>query len=620
MPARALARASSIFSNFIAGLLILAVLQFLSGCSAQRYRESADRETYGIIKEKTPAVPGMSKDFSIETTGLNETVEKLIKESSKKEGADEFLGPNGSEAGTPMLSLERALHIAVLNSRTYQNRKESLYLVFLGLTLDRHDYTPIFSGGAKENLRGTVRDIQNPSEFSKSLDSTGKIIDQVEAITGTPANLLNQYAAVVGAAGALAGWDRPVNQTQRDQQLTTQTQLGVERLMRGGGQIAVGLAANFLRFVTGDSRISSNAALTASFTQPLWRGAGAKIAAERLTQAERDALYALRDFTRFRMDFTVTICSEYYNVLEAREVARNNWQSYVNFKKNVDRQREFYKESRDTLSSLGRLEQALLATENSWTNSVRTYRERLDQFKIALGLSTDVPFMLSPAELDGLRERGLQHPDITPEDAIKVALEARLDLYNSEDRANDAERHVALAKNALKPGLTFAANATVPNKGNSLAHGLDADHVTWDAGLDFQPGLDKKSNRNSYRASLIAFEQAKRSYSLSEDTIKLDVRGAWRTLDQARSNFEIAKKGVELNQRRVEEQDLLAELGRATALNQVDAQNDLTSSQNELIGALVNHTIARLQFWRDMGILYIKDNGQWEEVNDDRRK
>ena len=33
--------------------------------------------------------------------------------------------------------------------------------------------------------------------------------------------------------------------------------------------------------------------------------------------------------------------------------------------------------------------------------------------------------------------------------------------------------------------------------------------------------------------------------------------------------------------------------------------------------ALVTHTIARLQFWNNMGILYIKENGQWEEIRDD---
>ena len=47
---------------------------------------------------------------------------------------------------------------------------------------------------------------------------------------------------------------------------------------------------------------------------------------------------------------------------------------------------------------------------------------------------------------------------------------------------------------------------------------------------------------------------------------------------------------------------------------EIDAQNDLIQATNSRTTALVRHTIARLQFWRDMGILYIKEDGNWEEV------
>ena len=45
----------------------------------------------------------------------------------------------------------------------------------------------------------------------------------------------------------------------------------------------------------------------------------------------------------------------------------------------------------------------------------------------------------------------------------------------------------------------------------------------------------------------------------------------------------------------------------------MDAQNDLITSENNLTAALVGHTIARLGFWRDMGLLYITDDGRWKE-------
>ena len=113
---------------------------------------------------------------------------------------------------------------------------------------------------------------------------------------------------------------------------------------------------------------------------------------------------------------------------------------------------------------------------------------------------------------------------------------------------------------------------------------------------------------------MIAEKRAFRKIEQQEDQIRLDVRESWRTLDQARRSYEISEIGVRIAERRVEEQDLLAEVGRAEAQDTVDAQNALIDSKNQRTQALVTHTIARLQFWNNMGILYIKENGQWQEV------
>ena len=128
--------------------------------------------------------------------------------------------------------------------------------------------------------------------------------------------------------------------------------------------------------------------------------------------------------------------------------------------------------------------------------------------------------------------------------------------------------------------------------------------------------MDKTADRFAYRSALISRDSAARAVEQQEDEIKLQVRDSWRTLDSAKRNFEISEIGVKLAERRVEEQTLLAELGRSKAQDQVDAQNDLVTSKNQRTKALVDHTIARLQFWNNMGILYIKDRGQWEEIKD----
>jgi outer membrane protein TolC len=182
----------------------------------------------------------------------------------------------------------------------------------------------------------------------------------------------------------------------------------------------------------------------------------------------------------------------------------------------------------------------------------------------------------------------------------------------------DSVRQVDLAANLLRPQIDLGASVAVNSDpaDNTGFPTPDFDRYRWNAGLTIDPGLDRKGERNSYRSALIARNRAARTVEQQEDEIKLEVRESWRTLDQAKRNYEISEIGVKLAERRVEEQNLLAELGRAKAQDQVDAQNALIDSKNQLTQALVSHTIARLQFWNNMGILYIKDNGQWEEVQD----
>ncbi len=585
-----------------------------SACSTTRYRERADAEVYGILETKSAAVPGAEVDFSVEpeATPLDAAGLPVVTEM------DPYLGDSvESEIGDALVTLEEAILLAAQRNRNYQNAKESLYLQALALTLDRHRYTPIFSGGVQAAIRRSAIDQTTPSDFSEIMAGAGEIITQIESITGTPAELIRAYAAVVEEAGAAARLDQPRTRLIEEYRATGRASIGAERLMRGGGRIAAAISTDFLRFLTGDPRQHTSSTLTLAVTQPLLRGAGRSVATERLTQAERDTLYALRDFTHYRKEFTVETCSAYYNVLQQRDIVRNTWRGLENFRMNVERERAFAEEGLRTQAELGRLLQAQLDNENRYVNAVRRYQEDLDAFKIRLGLSTDSRIVLDDRELDLLRERGLAHPDVPVNDAVEVALVARLDLYNERDRVEDAERRAHVAANALLPTLDIAGDATVNTKGDNSPERFDFNRMDWSLGLNLDPALDKKAERNAYRAAMIDLERIARRASLAEDTVKLEVRAAWRNLEQARRNYNVAVESVRLSERRVEEQQLLAELGEATAQDQVDAQNDLIQSQNSLTSALIAHTIARLAFWRDMGILYIGKDGLWQEIAPD---
>jgi outer membrane protein TolC len=389
--------------------------------------------------------------------------------------------------------------------------------------------------------------------------------------------------------------------------------LNASWLIRDVGRLTTSFTTDFVRFVTGDSRLTSSSQIGATFLRPLLRDAGFKSQTETLIQAERQLLYDLREYTRFRKDFSVQIATAYYGVLGSRDAVRNSFLNLQSSRRNAERTRALAQEGRATTADLGRLEQQELSAESTWINASRNYQQGLDNFKIQLGLSVDAPIVLDDRELQALQ---IQHPELSVDESITVALTARLDYLNTKDQFEDAERRVDLAQNFLKPRLDFSANISAnSNPADSDRFSLpDLERYRWNAGLNLDPGFDRTSERNSYRSALITRNRAARSVVQQEDEIKLEVRDSWRTLDQAKRNYEISEIGVKIAERRVEEQELLAEFGRSRAQDQVDAQNALVDSKNQRTQALVSHTIARLQFWNNMGILYIKDNGQWEEI------
>jgi outer membrane protein TolC len=551
------------------------ILPILGGCSQKYYRKSADREAARMIAEKTPLVPNMDTHF-----GIGRKTNAPLDHLPTVTQTNDFFGSEARlELGAKIISLDEALEIGITQSRAYQNRKEQLFLQALDLTLARHRYTPIFSAGAHATYTTQAANVER----------------EVETIIG--ADVVRQQRLVLEQQHSLGGGGHA----------------GVTMLLATGGRIASDFTVDFVRFMTGDPRWATSSHLGATLTQPLLRGAGYKIALENLTQAERNLLYALREFTRYRKDFSVQVASGYYQVLQARDEVRNAWLGLQSYRQNVARERAFVDVARTAETALGRLQQAELSSEGQWVDALRNYRERLDQFKILLGVPVDT--RLAPDEGE-LKKIAIVHPDISVGDAVKIALETRLDLYNQRDQFEDSARKIDVAANGLKPDLNLILRGDVESKPGFRPQALDFERAKWSAGLDLDLPLDRKAERNSYRASLIAHERSRRDLELAVDSIKLDVNQGWRALDQAKRSFEIADIGVSLSQRRVEEQELRIEVGRegTTALDLIDARRDQINALNQRTSALVRHTIARLQFWRDLGILYIKDNGQWEET------
>jgi outer membrane protein TolC len=241
------------------------------------------------------------------------------------------------------------------------------------------------------------------------------------------------------------------------------------------------------------------------------------------------------------------------------------------------------------------------------------YQQALDEFKITLALPTDANIWLDPNALENLKKMQIAKVPYSAAEAVDTALLNRLDLANSADSVDDAERKVIVAENNLAAELDLVASTNVSSTGQTRVGRLPLHLGDYTLGMQADLPLDRLAERNAYRESLITLTRATRQYDLDKDNVALEVRQAYRQLDEAAQRYQIQKSSLDLAERRVESTNMLLQEGRASTRDLLDSQDALLAAQNNLTGALVDHTVAKLSFYRDIGALQVKPDGMWQE-------
>ena len=602
--------------NFLSGAALISslIILLICGCSPPHYREQTDSRVASIIAAKQREGLGQEQAFTISPAETQLRKQLLRAQHLATSGPASFgsdlLDPPphwpeqiNQKSETPpapnpslTLNLIDALKVAAHHSRDYQSAKEELFRSALALDYQQN----AFSFQANAQLEGEY--LQNRS---------GRTTE--------------------GVAGSVTS--------------------GVTRLLKSGISLTTQLGWDLVRMLQPGSDISSGLYGDASITIPLLRGAGRHIAAEPLTQAERDTLYAVWTFERYKQEFTVTVIANYLGVLQAEDLLYNQKQNYQGLVISTRRA--------SRLAAAGKLpqiqvDQALqneLRARERWISARLSLASARDEFKLLLGLPTDATMALDrhdlstlqqdlrqrlstlfqpfPAELAAAADSPVQLIEPDPElagpleldyaTASHIALQQRLDLKIVTAQVVDAQRQVVITADALGTELTLFGSAAT-GTGRTIAalqpdnsNRLKFDEGTYQALLTLDLPFERRAEAIAYRDSYIALEQAVRTVQELEDQIKLEVRNNLRQLEQTRSSLRIQDLAVKLAARRVRGAQLQLQAGRAEMRDLLDAQEALLSAKNSLTSAMINYRLAELALQRDLGVLKIDNDGRWQE-------
>ena len=260
------------------------------------------------------------------------------------------------------LARDGAVALSLIHSRDFQTELEDLYLSALNVTEERFAFDTQYFGG-------------NSTFFNTE--------------------------------GPLSGSATP------DSLLSTATGIGLTRVFATGATLAVDVANSIVWQFAGPDGHTAITPLNFSLIQPLLRGAGRAVVLEGLTEAERSLLANIRQMERFRRGFYLrTVAGRnpgagpsagtlplgvfapgggagvggYFALLEQQLQIRNQESNVVALRDSLERINAFYDAGRISRRQVDEILQNLYSSQINLLTQTTNYQDRLDAYKIELGL------------------------------------------------------------------------------------------------------------------------------------------------------------------------------------------------------------------------------------------
>lgn len=572
------------FGVVAAGLAVVS-----PGCTPAQYAKQADKVAYGTVRDGQRVALGTSQPFDITykpyAASQPNSVPAVMVVNGKTiclQAESQTSGPltapltrpasqaavsatttqSASPPGAQILSVDDCLMIAFRNSRAFQTRKENLYVSALVLANTARTW----------NWHLLTGDI--PAQASISSVNEGA---QVQSGTiGPNVSLMQRFV--------------------------------------DGGILTLGMAVNAATDFTHADNTIAGSLLSANFTQPLLQGAWRGFAYEPQYRLERDFLISVFDYERFTQTFGADIVTRYYAVLQQRDLLENEAASIERLKRTFALTSVLVKGGQASLIQQDQAEQNLLNAEIRFEQDLQSYRNALDNYKLTIGLpvaaNVDLDFPNALTVLQEVGPKGIAFPE---SEALEIALAVRPDVLTQRAAVRDADRDVEIAADQFNPQLNLALGINAPSKPPQQFENIQFNKHVRTASATFDYQLDQTTNRDKYRDSLINYEQAKRNYTLFLDTVRVEVRQAYRQLVQSRNSYELQLRNVAIAKRRTKLAAIQQKEGQASARDVLEAEDALRAAQDGLTDSLVTYMNTRLQFLARLGMLWVDERGLLHE-------
>jgi outer membrane protein TolC len=337
-------------------------------------------------------------------------------------------------------------------------------------------------------------------------------------------------------------------------------------------------------------------------SQPLLRGFGPNAAHYALRNSRRYTQAQERSYELSRQRLAVDVARGFYQIVQQRQLLSVSRQSFKRSQSLLHASEARLKVGLVSKLDVFRAELQASQAQDAMVRSQAALETAVEQFRVLLGLSP-----MESLEPEAVRLEDELADDEEPlEVLIERARGRRLELQESRDQVQDAERSFSLARQNLLPQLDMNLSLTQGGLGTTFANAFGTDrrvNVFFSASYP----VERSTERASRAVAEIEVAARTRNVRQQELQVEGEVRAAVRELERIRKSVELQKKGVEVADQQRRLATLRYQRGLGSNFDVVDAEGSLVLARSALVNLLTSYRVARIELQRVTGRLDVDE-------------
>lgn len=217
-------------------------------------------------------------------------------------------------------------------------------------------------------------------------------------------------------------------------------------------------------------------------------------------------------------------------------------------------------------------------------------------FAEMLGLPLDTDFLLQPPPL-------LDVPLPPPEEAVREALEYRMDFAQTLQDYKTSQRNLRIAKRSLLPTVNFLARYKQFGEGQNYGDSFRFNDNDWFVGLAAETDLNKSQDKTKVSEAGVDVDSAHQIIAIKCWEIAREVQQSMSNYRRWRVELQIAERNYKLAESRAELARHLFKIGRGDNFSVTDAEEASKNAEIQLLATRAEASLSGYLYLHALGTL-----------------